>query len=186
MTKNNVKITTDVPTLPANRRSLVLVTGLVALLSGAGLSHWLKQRDRLSAEAEAALWQESFELINGASLAMTTLRGKPLVINFWATWCPPCVEEMPLLDAFFRQNEPKGWQMLGIAIDQPSQIKRFLQQRPVTYPIALGGLNGTQLGEALGNAQGALPFTVVLAADGRLIMKKLGKLSANEIEKWVV
>ena len=65
-------------------------------------------------------------------------------------------------------------------------IKRFLEQRPVTYPIALGGLSGTQLGEALGNAQGALPFTVVLAADGRLIMKKLGKLSANEIEKWAV
>ncbi len=186
MTKNNKNITTDMPILSTDRRSLVLLTGLVALLSGAGLSHWLKQRERLSVEAESALWQENFELMDGSTLAMATLRDKPLVINFWATWCPPCVEEMPLLDAFFRQNESKGWQMLGIAIDQPSQIKRFLEQRPVTYPIALGGLSGTQLGEALGNAQGALPFTVVLAADGRLIMKKLGKLSANEIEKWAV
>ena len=113
------------PILSTDRRSLVLLTGLVALLSGAGLSHWLKQRERLSVEAESALWQENFELMDGSTLAMATLRDKPLVINFWATWCPPCVEEMPLLDAFFRQNESKGWQMLGIAIDQPSQIKRY-------------------------------------------------------------
>jgi thiol-disulfide isomerase/thioredoxin len=168
----------------SSRRTLIALTGLVALLSGAGLAHWLRQRSRLPASAEAALWTQEFDLTDGSTLDLATWKGKPLVINFWATWCPPCVEEMPLLDAFFQQNRAKGWQMLGIAIDQPSQIKRFLDQRPVSYPIALGGLHGLELGEKLGNANGSLPFTVVLAADGRLILSKLGKLSANEIQKW--
>ena len=182
--KNDPEIHADPARQPASRRQLIWLTGLVALLSGAGLSYGLKQRQRLSPEAESALWNESLELIDGSVLALSSWRGQPVVINFWATWCPPCVEEMPLLDAFFRQNQSKGWQMIGIGIDQPSQMRRFLEQRPVSYPIALGGMTGAQLGESLGNASGSLPFTVVLAADGRLILSKLGKLSANEIAKW--
>lgn len=167
-----------------NRRQAMVLTGAVALFSGLGFSHWMKQRERLTGQAEQALWGETLELTDGQNLNLSEWRGQALVVNFWATWCPPCVEEMPLLDAFYRQNQSKGWKMIGIGIDQPSQIKRFLEQRPVAYPVALGGLNGMQLGEALGNPSGSLPFTVVLAADGRLIMRKLGKLSANEIEKW--
>jgi thiol-disulfide isomerase/thioredoxin len=167
-----------------SRRTLLALAGLVALLCGAGLSHWLKARNRLSAQAEQQLWQQNLTLTDGQTLDFASLRGHPLVINFWATWCPPCVEEMPLLDAFFQQNSPKGWKMVGIAIDQPSQIKRFLSQRPVSYPIAYGGLDGMELVEMLGNEGGSLPYTLVLAADGRLIMNKLGKLSANEIAKW--
>jgi thiol-disulfide isomerase/thioredoxin len=167
-----------------SRRSLIVVSGLVALLSGVGAAHWFRNRNRLPIDAEEALWDQELELTDGSPLKLKAWRGKPLVLNFWATWCPPCVEEMPLLDAFYRQKHSNGWQMLGIAIDQPSQIKRFLEQRPVSYPIALGGLNGMALGEALGNASGSLPFTLVLAADGRLIQSKLGKLSANEIQKW--
>ncbi|MEY2622705.1 MAG: hypothetical protein RIT26_2525 [Pseudomonadota bacterium] len=167
-----------------NRRKAMVLTGATALLSGLGLSHWMKQRERLSPQAEQSLWGASLELTDGQNLNLSEWRGQALVVNFWATWCPPCVEEMPLLDVFYRQNQSKGWKMLGIGIDQPSQIKRFLDQRPVAYPVALGGLNGMQLGENLGNSSGSLPFTVVLAADGRLMMRKLGKLSANDIEKW--
>jgi thiol-disulfide isomerase/thioredoxin len=160
------------------------LTGLVALLSGAGAAHWYRQRLRLDAGTEQAFWDQTLTLTSGEDLTLAQWRGQPLVVNFWATWCPPCVEEMPLLDDFFRQNSAKGWKMIGIAIDQPSQIKRFLEQRPVSYPIAYGGLDGMKLGELLGNESGSLPFTLVLAADGRLILRKLGKLSANEIAKW--
>ena len=106
-------------------------------------------------------------------------------INFWATWCTPCVEEMPLLDAFFQQNQAKSWQVLGLAIDQPSAVKRFLTQHPVTYPIGLAGLNGTSLMAELGNEQGGLPFTLVIDAQQGLRFRKLGKLSQNDLNAWL-
>ena len=76
-----------------------------------------------------------------------------MVLNFWATWCTPCVEEMPLLNAFFLENKSKSWQMIGLAIDQPSAVKRFLGQHPVEYAIGLAGLDGTELMKNLGNAR---------------------------------
>jgi thiol-disulfide isomerase/thioredoxin len=115
---------------------------------------------------------------------LAAFKGRPLVINFWATWCAPCVEEMPLLDVFYRENKGKNWQMIGIAIDQPSSVRRFLGQYPVSYPIALGGLQGTEWGKALGNAQGGLPFTVVLNANGDMIAQYLGKLKEDQIKSW--
>jgi len=115
---------------------------------------------------------------------MQNLQGRPLVINFWATWCAPCVEEMPLLDIFFRQNVAKGWQMVGLAIDQPSRVRQYLSQNAISYPIGLAGMAGTELGRLLGNEVGGLPFTVVLDGKGSLIQRKLGKLSAQEIQAW--
>jgi thiol-disulfide isomerase/thioredoxin len=117
---------------------------------------------------------------------MKSLQGRPLVINFWATWCTPCIEEMPLIDAFFRQNDSKGWQVVGLAIDQPSRVRQFLNQFPVDYAIGLAGLNGTELSKILGNDVGGLPFTVVLNAKGDLIQRHLGKLTPSDINKWVV
>jgi thiol-disulfide isomerase/thioredoxin len=117
---------------------------------------------------------------------MSSLQGRPLVINFWATWCPPCVEEMPLIDAFFRQNKQNGWQVVGLAIDQPSRVRQFLSQFPVTYTIGLAGLNGTELGKMLGNEQSSLPFTVVLDAQGLVQQRKLGKLTPEDIKNWTI
>jgi hypothetical protein len=91
---------------------------------------------------------------------------------------------MPLLDVFFRQNMSKGWQMIGLAVDQPSRVRQFLAQQAVSYPIGFAGLQGTDLGRVLGNAQGGLPFTVVLDAKGGLIQRKLGKLSIQDINAW--
>ena len=171
--------------MDANKRLFMAAgaAGLLVTVVGQALYRGMASQ-ALSERASAALWAAEFETPQGGHFKLADFRGKPLVLNFWATWCPPCVEEMPLLDAFYRQNAAKGWKMLGIAIDQPSQVKRFLSQRPFAYPMAFGGLEGMALGEQLGNESGSLPFTVVLAADGRLILRKLGKLSANEIQKW--
>jgi hypothetical protein len=91
---------------------------------------------------------------------------------------------MPLLDVFFRQNAAKGWQMTGLAIDQPSRVRQYLSQNAISYPIGFAGMSGTDLGRLLGNEQGGLPFTVVLDRKGGLIQRKLGKLSAQEIQAW--
>ena len=115
---------------------------------------------------------------------MQTFQGRPLLINFWATWCPPCVEELPLINAFFRQNTSKGWQVLGLAIDQPSAVRSFLARTPVSFPIGLAGLEGAGLGKSLGNASGALPFSVVLSGKGEVLHRKMGRLSAADLSNW--
>ena len=156
---------------------------VLAAIAGSGLA-LKKQPAGLDMETQQALWNAKFDTPDGQVLKMQNLQGRPLVINFWATWCAPCVEEMPLLDIFFRQNVAKGWQMVGLAIDQPSRVRQYLSQNAISYPIGLAGVTGTELGRLLGNEIGGLPFTVVLDGKGGLIQRKLGKLSAQEIQAW--
>lgn len=172
------------PAEPPRRRLMYLGAATVAGLAGAGLAWWRFQPHAVASGAEAALWGLNFETPAGTSLAMQSFRGKPLLVNFWATWCPPCVEEMPLLDRFYRENSAKGWQVLGLAIDQPSAVKTFLQKLPVSFPVGLAGLTGTDLGKSLGNLTGALPFTVVLGAAGSVLHRKMGKVSADDLQQW--
>jgi thiol-disulfide isomerase/thioredoxin len=166
-------------------RRLLLGTAVVAALAGS-VVNWSRLRPRtLDAEASQALWGAEFDQADGQILRLADFQGKPLVLNFWATWCTPCVEEMPLLNAFFQENQSKSWQVVGLAIDQPSAVKRFLNQYPVNYPIGMAGLGGTELVKKLGNPQGSLPFTLVLNAKGDLLVQKLGKLSSQEMANWL-
>ena len=137
-----------------------------------------------SDEAHHALWSASFEQPEGQTLDMSSLKGRPLVLNFWATWCQPCIAEMPLLDAYFKQNAAKGVQVLGLAIDQPSAVRHFLSLRPVSYPIGLAGMLGPQLSKDLGDEQGGLPFTLVLGANGGLLHRHLGRLHEADVAAW--
>jgi thiol-disulfide isomerase/thioredoxin len=175
----------DLPTESPRRasRRVLLGTALMATVAGA-VFNWARLKPRtLNTEATQALWAAEFDQPNGEVLRLSQCQGKPLVLNFWATWCTPCVEEMPLLEAFFQENQSKSWQVVGLAIDQPSAVKRFLKQFPVNYSIGLAGLGGTELVKKLGNPEGALPFTLVLNAQGAVVMQKLGKLSDQELRK---
>lgn len=101
------------------------------------------------------------------------------VINFWATWCGPCVEEMPELDKLSKTLAPAS--VIGVAIDNATNVKGFLEKTPVTYPIALAGLEGTDLMRELGNQQGGLPFTVLIDKNGKLLFTKMGKTNEKEL-----
>lgn len=166
------------------RRQWLWMGGVGLAAFAAGALWRLGHRPNLGPAQTDRLWAASFETPEATTLALADLRAKPLVLNFWATWCPPCVAEMPLLDAFYQQNKAKGWQVVGLAIDQPSQVKRFLSQRPVSYPIVLAGLEGPELARMLGNESGALPFTLVLMPDGRVLQSKLGQLSEADLAAW--
>jgi thiol-disulfide isomerase/thioredoxin len=163
---------------------MIAATAVVGVSAGAGVAWWRRQEGEAEAGAEQHLWGLSFETPQGASLPMAGLKGRPLLVNFWATWCPPCVEEMPLLDAFFRQNAAKGWQVLGLAVDQPSAVRTFLQRVPVSFPIGLAGLEGTDLSRSLGNKVGGLPFSVLFGADGQVRERRIGQLSEADLKAW--
>ena len=169
---------------PGRRKLLYGAAAAGAGLAGAGVA-WLRFTPHAtSSQAVDAFWAMRFDTPAGPSLPMAALRGKPVLLNFWATWCPPCVEELPLLDGFYRQHAVKNWQVIGLAIDQPSAVRNFLARMPLSFPIGLAGLEGTELGKSLGNLSGGLPFTVVLGADGAVRQRKMGRVTPADLAAW--
>jgi thiol-disulfide isomerase/thioredoxin len=162
-----------------------LLTGAVAgvaALGGAGVAWWHRQAD--AADPLAAMWQMRFERPEGGELVMASLRGKPLLINFWATWCAPCLREMPEIDRFHRDFAKRQGQVIGLAIDGPTPVRAFLARVKIGFPIGLGGLDGTDLVHQLGNLQGALPFTVMIGPKGMIAHRKMGETSYDELQAW--
>ena len=164
------------------RRAVTVGAGAVAAAAGFGLAWWQR---RGADGPEQAVWALDFDAPNGAPVSMAAMRGRPLLLNFWATWCPPCVKELPLLDAFHRQQAAAGWQVVGLAVDQPTPVREFLAKQGVGFPVGLAGLGGVELSQTLGNASGALPFTVVFDKRGMLIDRKLGVLGEADLAGWV-
>lgn len=163
------------------------LTGGVALaagVAGAGWAWWRLTPKSVSPTAMDLLWAQVFDDPNGESLPMSQFKGKPLLVNFWATWCPPCVEEMPLLNTFYQAQREQGWTVVGLAIDQPSAVRQFLERMPMAFPIGLAGLAGTELGRELGNERGAMPFTVVINSQGDITHRKLGQVFPDDLAAW--
>ena len=181
--------------MPSMNRRNIAVGGLIAAsgLAGLGTAWWVSQTrghpvnagGGASTEAASeALWRMNFDTPDGKTLAMNTLRGKPLLLNFWATWCPPCIEELPLLERFYQDNKGRSWQVIGLAVDQPSAVSKWLQARPLSFPVGMAGLGGTELSKSLGNLAGSLPFSAVFSTTGVLLQRKTGKLTPEDLALW--
>jgi thiol-disulfide isomerase/thioredoxin len=166
--------------MPGRRR---LVLGAVAAASAAAGGWWASRRDGPS-EAEQRLWAARFATPAGGTLALADFHGRPLVLNFWATWCAPCVREMPTLDRFGREFASAGWQVIGLAIDRADAVNDFLKRTPVGFPIGLAGLEGADLARAFGNDRGGLPFTAVFDARGRQVEHHLGETHYEQLLGW--
>ena len=172
-----------------NRRNM-LYGGVAALagIAGAGAAWWKFQPHDASpaetAKIAESFWAMSFDTPDGKPLPMSSFRGKLLLVNFWATWCPPCVEELPLLDFFYQENKHKNVQIVGLAVDQPSAVRTWLKTRPLNFPVGMAGLAGTDLSKSLGNVSGGLPFSVVFGTSGQLLHRKIGKVLPEELTRW--
>jgi thiol-disulfide isomerase/thioredoxin len=165
------------------RRSLALgAVSVGALAAGAGFALWRSRRGEIDPGEHVDLWTSSFATPDGALLAMSSLRGKPLLLNFWATWCAPCVIEMPLLDVFAQAQT--GWNVLALAIDSAEPVRQFTSKRGLRLRVALAREAGPDLAHQLGNVAGGLPFSVAFDADGQPVQRKLGALDEKLLRKW--
>jgi peroxiredoxin len=131
--------------------------------------------------AVGALMQVSLKDSGGRQRKMSEWQGKVLLINFWATWCPPCVSEMPDLVALQNDLASKNLQVVGIGIDSPSNIREFADKHQITYPLLLGGLEGSELSRQFGNESGGLPFTILIGADGSVRKTYMGRLDMEKV-----
>ena len=109
---------------------------------------------------------------------------RPLLINVWASWCGPCIEEMPELDRFARSQAEQGVQVIGLALDTPDNVRAFLEKVPVNYPILMDDPGPADASVWLGNRKGVLPYSVLVGADGRILKQKVGPFTSGEIDSW--
>jgi len=164
----------------------VALIAIIALFAGIGISHWLA-KNRLSGDPSAQqFFQQEWVKPDGQTLNPAIWQNRLVLVNFWASWCPPCVAEMPALDQLSKDLTSKPVIFIGVGIDSPSNIREFLLKTPVSYPIVIGGLEGSQIGKSLGNSQGALPFTVIIDSKGQIIYRKLGKIDADELKSVIL
>lgn len=119
---------------------------------------------------------------DGKQVSLAGYRNQLLVVNFWATWCAPCVKEMPALSALQTELAPKGVRFIGIGIDNPTDLADFAQKYHISYPLFVGGMSGTQLSTQLGNKVGGLPFTVLIDKSGKVVKTYRGQLDMAQLK----
>ncbi|GAA4329989.1 TlpA disulfide reductase family protein [Pigmentiphaga soli] len=166
--------------LPARRRHLLAYTaaGIAAAALGGGLA-WRRLAGGGDGPVDI-LFAQRLDGLDGTPQPLSQWRGRPLVVNFWATWCVPCVDEMPELDRL--QGELQNHvQFIGIGVDSAANMQKFVQKIPVRYPLLVAGAAGAELSRRLGNEAGGLPFTVVIGADGKVALRSLGRLHIDQL-----
>ena len=167
---------------PITRRIFLAGAGLGAAALGASFA-WRKLNPPQTSAVAQAFWARRFPGLDGAELDVARWRGQPLLVNFWATWCPPCVKELPEINQFYKEAKGKGWQVLGLAVDQAEPVKAFLHKTPLDFAVALAGPEGLGLVRELGNPAGGLPFSVVFDETGEISWRRLGVSRLEELRQ---
>ena len=154
--------------------------------AGAWGGYALQQSSRGEASQSAAVGQLfalSLPDPEGSTQALTQWRGKILVVNFWATWCEPCREEIPGLQRLREKYASKNVEIVGIAVDSASKVRDYAKQIKISYPLLVGGLESIELARSFGNNAGGLPFTVVLDGKSAVAFSHLGLIKEQQLDQ---
>jgi peroxiredoxin len=173
---------------------LVVVLALGGALAGLFAGAWLRPSQPAPAGSSAQLVGTAHPAVElpdvaGHAQSIAQWDGKLVLLNFWASWCAPCIEEMPLLDRAQGQLAARGLQVIGIAADAAAPTHAFLQQHPVHYPILVDdpekARNGRDISVIYGNDRGVLPYSVLIGRDGRILAQRFGNFSEDSLEQWL-
>jgi len=163
-------------------RTVQIVLFVVVMLVGAVGGYLISGSPRTGQVAAERVLGATFPDLSGESRTIGDWKGKVLVVNFWATWCPPCLEEIPMFVRLQRQLGGQGLQFVGIAVDQHDKVVEFVARNAVNYPIMIGQLDAIKIAETAGNHSGGLPYTLIFDRSGQLVSRHSGGLTEKELK----
>jgi len=168
---------------PSSRSTWVvlIVAGLLALAAGWYFGRSGEAGHLPDPAGGKTLLGVSLPDLDGKDQALGQWKGKVLIVNFWATWCVPCREEMPEFVKLQKEFRDRGVQFVGIAVDDPAKVKQFAAELGLNYPALIGGYGAIELSRSLGNRVGALPYTLVLDRQGRISRAQLGPYKSADL-----
>ena len=165
------------------------VTAVLAAATLAAAAGFLAYRTMVEADASVAAAAELSQLrlpdLSGKDQSLAQWRNNILIVNFWATWCEPCREEIPALLRVQTAYGSKSVQIVGIAVDSADKVRKFAHEYRIGYPLLIGGMGVIDLTRKLGNPGGGLPYTVVINSAGKVVMKHLGRISEAQLERAI-
>ncbi|MCQ8116713.1 TlpA family protein disulfide reductase [Methylomonas rosea] len=163
-----------------NKKIILIVAAIafIALVAGLFARQYLAV-----AETNKPAPQLNFSLPDLADKpqSVTQWQGKILIINFWATWCPPCLKEIPEFIKLQDEYKDKGVQFVGIAIEDKQPVEDYLKRIKINYPVLIGGEGATMLAQQLGNVINTVPFTVIINQQGQIMHHQLGELTREKV-----
>lgn len=173
-------------------RSGMFASILVITTAGAGLTACTPKADALPTvaalaqpDAATALLEARFNDLHGTTQPLSQWRGKIIIVNFWATWCPPCREEIPEFIKTQEQYGKQGVIFVGIAIDQKDKVQAFADEMGINYPILLGELEAIDLAKRAGNRLGGLPYTAIIDRNGKMVASEIGGLNREKLNTLI-
>ena len=170
------------------RRAVWTALALTAALAlGAGAVWSWRRTPPSKAPDEVASWlfELKFPDADGVEQPLKTWEGKLLVVNFWATWCTPCIDEMPELQQFADEFAARNVAVIGVGVDELDKIRDFRHQHGLRIPLLAAGFDGMELARRLGNPEPVLPYTALISPHGQIVEEHSGRIQPPELRRWV-
>ncbi|MBU3693985.1 MAG: TlpA family protein disulfide reductase [Rhodocyclaceae bacterium] len=166
-------------------KTRILIVGMVILAAAAGAAVGIGRKSSMpDPDGRAqAIFAASLPDAQGQPHDLGQYRGKVLVVNFWATWCAPCIEEMPGFVRLQEKYRERGLVFVGVAIDDPDAVAPFMQKLGVNYPVLTAEAAGYELLKAAGDSKGVMPYTLVIGRNGEVAQTRSGIYRENELDQ---